>query len=151
MQEFSEGESTIVVDDHLAPIYFAAWIGVPTETIARSYCNWSTKVIQRAVRTQRACVVIIDSASAARPSAAVRAAIAEMTERTPRVAVYVSAPHALVRGAITAMQWISRKPWPMTMVSSVEDGAKKALVFLRNAGVTPPEGFDPSRCPRLTR
>lgn len=155
MQEFSDGESSIVIDERYAPIYFAAWIGAPTEVLARRYCAWTTKIVQRAIDADQPCAVVVDSAEITPPSMRVRAAIAEITEQAPRaphlVSVYVSAPNPLVRGAITVMRWLAHESWPMTMVSSVEDGAKRAIVFLRDAGASPPDGFDPSRCPRLTR
>lgn len=152
---FKDQDSAIVIDEGYAPIYLVAWFGAPTEVTARAYFTWSTGIIEEAIRGSRNIVIIVDSEDAGRPTAKVRALMAELSEHMPRaeklIAVFVALPNPLVRGAMTAMQWVTRKPWPMTVVSSLEEGLTRGLATLRAAGVGSPAGLDARTHLRLSR
>jgi len=152
---FKDQDSAIVVDEGYAPFYLAAWFGAPTEVTARAYFAWTTTIVEEAIRLNRNTVIVVDSEDAGRPSAKVRALMAELSEHVPRaeklITVFVALPNPLVRGTLTAMQWVTRKPWPMVVVPSIEEDITRGLAALRAAGVTPPVGLDATTHKRLSR
>jgi hypothetical protein len=145
----AEARCKIIIDERFAPLYVAFWMGVPSETPIRAYFEWSARRIVEARAGGRHIAIVCDAAEGERPPPKLRALMAELSDATPRaedlVAVYVSIPSALVRGALTAMQWLSRKPWPMQMVPSLTEGFERARRTLAANGVALPAEFDPAR------
>lgn len=152
---FEDGESVIAIDERYAPVYLAAWYGAPTERTAREYFGWTTRVVEEGIRLRRKTVIVVDSEHAGRPNANVRSLMAELSEAVPRsseyLTVFVALPNPLVRGALTAMQWLTRKVWPYTAVASRTEAITRALDTLRAAGVPAPVGLSPSTALQLGR
>jgi len=151
----SDQEGAIVIDERHAPVYIAAWFGAASEATARAYFAWTTEIIEGALRSRRACAIVVDSEDAGRPSAKVRALMAELSDQVPRaedlLRVYVALPNPLVRGALTAMQWLSRKPWPMVVVPSIGDGITKSIEWIRANGGGVPSSLVAQTHKRLSR
>jgi len=147
MQTFRDGQSAILTDDRWAPVYFVTWFGATSEKTATGYFAWNRQVIETAIRTKTPTVLISDATDAERPPPKVRALMAELSDAQPRaeglVFSYVVLPNALIRGALTAMQWLTRKPWPIEMVASLPEAIERALAALDGAGARRPAGLDP--------
>lgn len=145
----SEARCKIIIDERFAPLYVAFWIGLPSETPIRAYFAWASRRIVEARATGRHIAIVCDTSEGERPPPKVRALMAELSDGAPRaedlVAVYTAIPSALVRGALTAMQWLARKSWPMQMVPSLGEGFERARQSLEASGVTLPSAFDAVR------
>lgn len=145
----SEADCKIYIDERWAPIYVATWQGTPAESPVRAYFTWCGRRVEEARETERPIAIVCDSSRGERPPVKLRGFIAELSDATPRaeewVQVYLAIRSPLVRGAIRAMQWLSREPWPMTLVPSLEDGLQRAQQMLIGRGVKLPTDFSPSR------
>ena len=80
------------------------------------------------------------------PSPKARALMVELHEAQPTfeglIFVYAVIPNALIRGAMTAMQWLSRKPMPTQAVPSVAEALRRGLADLERAGGRRPTSLD---------
>jgi hypothetical protein len=151
-----DGKNSVVIDHRHAPVYITTWFGMGTEKIFRKFFQANRDVVESNVAAQRAFVVISDASDAERPPPAVRSRITEISQDSPdgkpfMVGNYVVLESALVRGAFTAMQWLSRKKWPSVVVASPHDAIDRALADLARAGVSPPEGLSPRSYTRPER
>ena len=143
---FGDGKSSVVIDHRHPPVYITTWFGVGTEEIFLKFYQANRSVVETHVAAQQAFVVISDASHAERPPPAVRARITELSQDSPdgkpfMVGNYVVLESALVRGAFTAMQWLSRKKWPSVVVASPRQAIDRALGDLARAGATPPAGL----------
>jgi hypothetical protein len=145
----SEGRCTIIIDERFGPLYVAFWIGVPSELPVRAYFEWNSRRIGEARASGRPIAIVCDASAGDRPPPNMRKLMAELSDAVPRaeelVSVYVSLPNPFVRGALTAMQWLSRKPWPMQFVPSLTEGFERAQKTLAGKGVALSRDFDPAR------
>jgi hypothetical protein len=143
MLRFVEGNAGFVVDDSQPPIYIASWFGEVPASIVKQFFDWQAGIYAAAKAAKKAVAIVVDVTYASRPGPKARAEMVELVDAADHemyqsgfITNYVCIGNPLVRGAMTAMQWLSRKPWPMNMVSSVQDGIEKSIVFLRQRGVT---------------
>lgn len=146
---FSDGRCTIVVDERHKPLHVVTWMGPPAEGPVRQYFDWSTQLVHEARKSGRSFAIVADTSQGDRPDPKMRALMAELSDGMPRaedlITVYVAIPSALVRGAITAMQWLTRKRWPIEIVPSLAEGLKRATATLAARGAPLPAGFDAAR------
>lgn len=97
-----------------------------------------------------------DVLDAERVDAVIRKYIAEESERRRTderdallVGNYVAVSSAAVRGALTAISWLSSKPSTMKPVKDMETAFEKACEVLAEHGVDPPSGLDRYERPRI--
>jgi len=145
---FQDGEAAVVADDRHAPIYMSTWYGAATEQVVVDFFAYNRRVIDDNMRAQRPFVIITDATDAARPAPKVRSLITEETDGSPdpgalMVGNYLVLSNALVRGAFTAMQWLSRRRWPTIVVATPAEALRRALVDLARAGARAPS-VDPA-------
>jgi hypothetical protein len=145
MPRFEDGSSSIVLDDSLGSILVSTSFGVTTEKLTRQTFDW-LHTFSAAVRARKShYVTVIDARGAARPPASVRGLIATLTDELRAFAPGVElgslfvAESALIRGALTAIMWVSRSSWQPIMVSSCDEALQRGAQILRNAGVEPPK------------
>ena len=60
------------------------------------------------------------------------------------VASFVVFESALVRGAVTAMQWLSRQSWNLRTAATVQQAVGGALEALAEAGIAAPKHLSPA-------
>ena len=143
IEHLVEGDCGIVVDDRHFPVVVSTWYGDPTEAIVRRYFDWLSGIIERSRSESVPYVLITDATYAKRPQPSVRQVVAELTDAMPpytaeiNIGNYVVVESALIRGALTAMQWISRQTWTSVTVPSCEDAD------LARAGQPAPAGLHP--------
>lgn len=139
---------SIVLDDRYEPIVIATWYDAPEQHAIRRFFEWNLGVIERARRTG-GYVLISDANNASRPAGLERKLIAELTDAMPADAVelaignYVVVDNALIRGAMAAMQWLSRTPWTAVNVATHREALERAMQDLARAEMRPPAGLDP--------
>jgi hypothetical protein len=153
--QFTDGEASLVVDDSRGALYVATWFGAPSDRLVSSYFDWFEGAVGKHLRSKSPFVLITDALDSARPTPGARKLIAERTDALPsfgdvNVGNYVVLSNPLIRGALTAMQWISSKPWTSVMVGSMKEALGRALGDLERAGAQRP-ALDPDRYQRPKR
>lgn len=131
------------------PIAIATWVGPADEAGVRRFFAWNERVVERA-RGTGGYVLITDADRAQRPAPSVRRLVAELTDAMPEDATalsvgnYVVVSSRLIRGAMTAMQWLSNEPWTSVLVGTMHEALVAALDDLDHAGLPRPTGLDPT-------
>jgi hypothetical protein len=132
-----DGDASVVGDIRHFPILIATWFGEPTESLVRAYFAWSDEVAREAIENGQRYVIISDNAHARRPSPTVRKLVATLIDEGPAaetdrvITSFVVFESALVRGAVTAMQWLSRKDWNLVTTATVQQAVAGALGVLK--------------------
>jgi hypothetical protein len=152
---FQEGDAVVVAEERFAPIYVSTWFGEATERVVMDYFAYHRRMMDEHIRARRPFAIITDATDAERPSPKVRSLIAEITDASAdpgalMVGNYLVLSNALVRGAFTAMQWLSRKRWPTIVVATPAEAVSRALDELAKVGaplpsITPAGYVRPSR------
>jgi hypothetical protein len=155
METFTDGEASLIVDDSHGALYIATWFGAPNDRVVTRYFDWFDRTVGRHLRDKAPFVLITDALDTARPTPSARKLIAERTDAMPafgelNVGNYLVLSNPLVRGAITAMQWISRKPWTSVMVGTLQEALARGLGDLARAGARRPS-LDAERYQRPKR
>jgi hypothetical protein len=152
-----DGEAGVVGDVRHFPVLIATWFGEPTERLVRHYFAWSDEVAREAYVRRERYVIVSDNVNAVRPSPRTRALIADLIDAGPAattdriIASFVVFDSALVRGAVTAMQWLSKKDWRLTTTATVQEAIAGALGVLAKHGLRRPPGLLPERYVAPTR
>jgi hypothetical protein len=137
-----EGDSAFVADARYFPLSIVTWFGSMTEGLAVKYFDWQVPVLLRAVEERTKFAFVIDGTQCSRPTPKIRKLIVELSDAGPKEAdayalpTFTALSSPLVRGAITAMQWVTRVDWRIVPVSSVRLGIQRALAALAAEGVT---------------
>ena len=145
------GDCAFVADARHFPVLVITWWGAADEALIRRYFEWSDAMLARAAAEDTKLAFISDNRASKRPPAHVRALTAELTDQTGdelsnrSVTTIIVLDSALVRGALTAIQWLSARPWDLTMCGDIETALSKALQLLEAADVPPPPRLDPAR------
>jgi hypothetical protein len=147
MRTIREGEHAVVIDERWSPpVVFITWFGASTERIVREYFAWNKAYVEEAIRTKTPRLMISDSIDATRPPPKVRALMAELSDQQPRaeglVFVYLVLPNPLIRGVMTALQWVTRRPLPVEIVSTMEEALERGFADLERAGGRRPLKLD---------
>jgi hypothetical protein len=156
----TSGASALALDDRTFPVVFATWIGAPDTTLIRAFFAWNDAVLARVAQEHTVFVLISDGTAAARPDAAGRLLIADLTREMAkshsaveplRAASLVVLDNPLVRGAMTAIGWLMGG-----MHNDYAASCAAAITFARErfearganwpAGLTP-ESYVPLRAP----
>ena len=154
IETIADDHARIVVDDRYFPLVVTTWFGDPSEAMVERYFAWLVGLVDRTVAAQTKYVLITDASDAKRPRPSVRQQIAERTDALPDVVVdinvgnYVVVENPLVRGALTAMQWLSRSTWTNKTVGSCAEAIALGLEDLDGHGIPRPAGLDPARYAR---
>src|SRR5438552_2837256 len=114
MPRFADGAAFVVLDDSASPLLIATSHGVTTERLAREFFQWLRDYAVGMHKRGSRYVVIVDARGAGRPPASVRSLISKLTDELRQAApgaelasLFV-AENALIRGALTAIIWVSR-------------------------------------------
>jgi hypothetical protein len=153
MPRFVDGSAAIILDDTASPLLVATSIGVTTERLARESFQWLHQFARGIHARGSHYVVVIDARQAGRPPASVRKLISTLTDelRTAapgaELASLFVAESALIRGALTALIWISRSSWKPVLVGSCEEALRRGADLLNEAGIEVPNIPRPYRAP----
>jgi hypothetical protein len=144
MPRFADGAAFIVLDDSASPLLIATSYGVTTERLTRQSFEWLHEYAVGMHQRGSRYVVIVDARAAGRPPASVRTLVSKLTDELRQAAPGVElaslfvAENALLRGALTAIIWVSRSSWKPIVVSSWEEALRRGCEILRNAGIDVP-------------
>ena len=147
---FREGEHAFVADARDYPLLVVRWFGESTETSVRRYFRWLDAMYERARAEGIQLVSINDSRLATRPPPTVRKVTAELIDASTLATDDDALPtllvldNALIRGAVTAMKWLSLAKWNVETVANMPDAISRAFELLDSVDVPPPAGVDPT-------
>jgi hypothetical protein len=149
--EFRDGDCAYVGDERHFPLALTTWWGEPTEKMMRSYFAWAAGLIARAAASDLYVIFVSDSRFTTRPPATVRKVAADLANAMPHsertLQSFVVLDSALIRGAITALQWLSSRDLNLTMVGTVERAITSALELFATRGITLARSIDPAAYP----
>ena len=142
-----DGNSAFVGDARFFPLVIVTWFGEMTEPVARRYFAWQEPILERIIAEKTKFAFVADTTRCARPSPTMRKLVVELSNAGPNVGAYALPTYtaiesALVRGAITAMQWVVNVDWRIVPVPSARQGIQKAIAALAAEGVKVPPGID---------
>jgi hypothetical protein len=135
-----DGESELVVDTSHLPLVITTWFGSPTLGLVEAYTEWFVRFVERNRAAGRKFVILDDAIRAGRPAPPVRGLLAKI--QCPSDVVVdrvVVVDTAAIRGALTALSWITGNPIKTT--PAVDQGVRDCLVRLDEAGVARPREF----------
>src|SRR5689334_13721690 len=136
MPRFKDEAAYIDFDVSAMPVLIASSFGVITEQLARESFHWLHQFATETHARGEHYVTIVDARGAGRPSAVVRGLISELLDKLRKAAPGVELQtlfvmeNALIRGALTAIIWISRSAWKPMIVASWADAVTRAREIL---------------------
>jgi hypothetical protein len=136
-----DGESEFVIDSSHLPLLITTWFGSPTLGLVEAYTEWLVRFVERSRAAGRKFVILDDAIRAGRPAPPVRGLLAKI--QCPSDVVVdrvVVVDTAAIRGALTALSWITGNPIKTT--PAIEQGVRDCLVRLDEAGVARPPKFE---------
>jgi hypothetical protein len=134
----------VTVDIRTYPIVIVTWYGLVNEQVVDEYFEVNEAIAAHTAERREKYCVITDTEFAERPPPTVRKRIAERTDAIeerygPLVAAsYLVVPSVVIRGAITAIQWVSRSQWATDMRRTMPEAFALAREALQKVGTTPP-------------
>lgn len=134
----------VTIDIRAYPIVIVTWYGVADEKVVDDYFEANEAIAAHAESIRGKYCVITDTEFAERPPPTVRKRIAERTDAIEEryghlvAASYLVVPSVVIRGAITAIQWVSRSSWATDMRRTMPEAFALARESLQKAGTTPP-------------
>lgn len=143
-----EEDSAFVADSRYFPLLVVTWFGTMTEAIMPRYFAWQVPILHQVIAEKTKFAFVVDCTRCARPSPQVRKRVVELSNAGPREAdayalpTFTAIESALVRGAITTMQWVVSVDWRIVTVPTARQGLHKAIAALAAAGVPAPVGLD---------
>ena len=149
MARLVDGDSALVYDTTHAPVLISTHFGPATEVLVRDYFGLMLEVLEDLGSGARY-VGITDGSRSARPSPAVRRLLAELTDlyrprfKDASLANLTVIESPVVRGAVTAIRWLSRVEWQLDIVANMEQAMTRARTILDHASIAWPAGLDPA-------
>lgn len=143
---YTDGEAAIALDARFPPLFITTWFGAPTTSLVDAYFERSDVLFDGAVTELRKLVLITDLGDADYADATVRRRLAEATEArqdrghsTCILGNFVVVRSAAVRGALTAIGWLSETTRSLTLIKDMETALSRAAAILERHGLA----FDP--------
>jgi hypothetical protein len=136
-----DGESEFVIDTSHMPLLITTWFGSPTLGLVEAYTEWFVRFVERSRAAGQKFVILDDAIRAGRPAPPVRGLLAKV--QCPSDVVLdrvVVVDTAAIRGALTALSWITGNPIKTT--PAIEQGVRDCLAQLDAAGVARPREFE---------
>ncbi|MEZ4340370.1 MAG: hypothetical protein R3B82_27435 [Sandaracinaceae bacterium] len=144
------GSATVTFDDRFVPIIVVVWEGQTTLEAAKWGMEQQQRVMSELTRRRERFILVSDASGAHRPSPEVRRFFATASEEQPvelrrhALSSYVVLSSGLMRGVMTAVGWLSEAARSVRSVATLREALERSLEDLDAAGVTRPEGLDPT-------
>jgi hypothetical protein len=136
-----DGESELVIDTSHLPLLITTWFGSPSLGLVEAYNEWLVRFVERSRAAGRKFVILDDAIRAGRPAPPVRGLLAKI--QCPSDVVVdrvVVVDSAAIRGALTALSWITGNPIKTT--PAIEQGVRDCLARLDESSVPRPPKFE---------
>lgn len=132
----------LVLDDRYAPLLVSTFVGKADLESTKWYSGVYTATVRREASKGRKVISINDASRAERPTADARKGWAEMADRSPVdvqnavIASYVVLDNPLLRGAVTAIGWMTDKVRGLESFKTVDQAIEAAVARLAKEGHT---------------
>jgi hypothetical protein len=140
------GGEHIYTDLRYFPLVITWWEGVATEELITAYYTWRMPLQKYAAANKTKVVAIHELTNVGAPNATTRKLTSDYASKDDSDPGFLwnvnVGMNALVRGTITAMNWLTGGKIPMTFVAGMTEGLDLALSRLSAAGLNPPD-LDP--------
>ena len=139
----------VIVDETHYPALLSKFHGTVTVELMRFYFAWSMRMHERAETDETQIIQIVDALSAEVAPAHVRREVARLSdEHTVRfkplmLTSFVCLSSPLVRGTMSAINWLSRERMNITAVKTLPTAIVKTLRAFEEAGIAPPQHLSP--------
>jgi hypothetical protein len=136
-----DGDSEFVMDSGHMPLVITTWFGSPTLGLVEAYGEWFARFVERCRTSNRKFVLLDDAMRAGRPAPPVRGLLAKI--QCPSDVVIdrvVATDAAAIRGALTALSWITGNQIKST--PTINEGIRDCLAALDAAKVARPKDFE---------
>jgi hypothetical protein len=149
--ELCSGEAGLVLDARNFPILIVTVFGEADQVVVRRIFEWRAAMFERAKASGTRAVVVADIRPAKRPPPLIRKLAAELIDANPMPAEqampsFLVLDNALLRGALTALQWITTRKTKHCLVKDLQDALAGAMGALIEVGLDPPS-LDPQAYP----
>jgi hypothetical protein len=135
-----DGESEVVIDTSHPTLLITTWFGSPTLGLVEAYTEWFVRFVERSRSAGQKFVILDDAIRAGRPAPPVRGLLAKI--QCPSEVVVdrvVVVDSAAIRGALTALSWITGNP--IKTAPTIDQGVRDCLARLDESGVARPREF----------
>jgi hypothetical protein len=135
-----DGDSELVIDTSHLPLLITTWFGSPTLGLVEVYTEWFVRFVERSRASGRKFVILDDAIRAGRPAPPVRGLLAKI--QCPSDVVVdrvVVVDSAAIRGALTALSWITGNPIKTT--PTIDQGVRDCLALLDESKLARPREF----------
>ncbi len=147
MESKTFGSARLTFDDRFLPVVVVTFSGTNNLEACRWFAARHTEVMRAALNGGERIVLITDARRVVRPSPEVRRFFAEWSSSIPPELHAVSLGSVSVvdnpplRGALTAVSWISARARKVVAVPTMEEAVALAFELLDAAGVPRPVGL----------
>ncbi|GEM_PF-2239813 len=136
MVRYTDGENAFIIDLDRAPLLVTSWCAEPTVELVLKYTQWSERFVAECRQNSAKFAIVADLSDCVRPGGDARALLAKVHVDhddvfVVRVAV---ANSATVRGALTAISWLTGKRIPV--LATRAEGIRAAEELLAEAGIS---------------
>lgn len=141
---FHDGGSTLIIDNRYFPLTIYTWFGAGSIPLVDEYFKRRWENDARARKENTKVILVTDLAHVSPPPATFRKAMGERAKETDvsdALHCYItSVPNALMRGVITAMQWIGGEQMKRnTNVANMAQALHLAINEYEKLGIDPPQ------------
>ncbi len=145
---FRSSDGTISADDRSFPVVVCTLEGELDPRLVDDLFDWIDRLVREASARGARYVMVFDAATVHRPSPAVRGRISKRVDALPpvwlelNISALMIIENPLVRGALTALSWITRAKLSVTYVASIPAAFAHARKDLARAGIQAPDSLD---------
>ena len=145
----------IVIDDRHAPLVITTFMGETDLSLGKWFEEMHTKIILNHGAKGRRVLSIADATLAVKPTPDMRRFWAELSDRaTPTMkeatlATFLVVNSALLRGAITAISWMSPSLRDLESFATIDEAIREGSVRLARAMTPIPQLSVPYRLPEV--
>lgn len=147
----------IVIDDRYAPIVISTFLGETDLELGHWYADTHKKVLLAHAAHGRRIVSISDASAAVKPTPEMRKFWADLSNnategmRGANLATFLVVNSPILRGAITAIGWLSPSLRDLESFSTIDEALREAMVRLMKAGLPLPKMSGGYQLPELAQ
>lgn len=139
----TDGPTSLTLDERHGPVVLTTWDGPPSLPLVTWNVEWMLEHIESLRPAQGVLVMIHDATHlSGRPNAATRRKVAETAfDRGILLADIIVVTSRVVRGAMTAVNWLRGGANNMVVVNTMEEALEAAASVLERADRSLPESL----------
>jgi len=147
----------IVIDDRYAPILITTFFGETNLELGKWFEEMNKKITLSQAAHGRRLISISDATAASKPSPEMRRFWADLSNNSSEsmknatLGTFIVIDNAVLRGAITAIGWLSPALRDLESFSTVDDAIREAMARLIKARLPLPQLAQPYQLPELAQ